>query len=115
VRVASIGLLITLLTSASQASAQSRPVPFPTIDVGRQWLNPDPSRSTIPGPVVKSGDYDHVLPGLLIGAGVGIVLGYLFYDALCEGACTSSPGPLLLRGALIGGALGALIGIIAEE
>ena len=114
-RILTAGLSIALLACASQASAQVRPLPFPTIEIASQWLNPNPARSTIPGPVVKSGDYNNVLPGLLIGAGVGVVVGYLFYDALCESACTGSPGPLLLRGGLIGGALGALIGIISEE
>jgi CheY-like chemotaxis protein len=96
-RVALVGLLIAFLAGAGQASAQTRPVPFPTIEFASQWLNPNPARSTIPGPVVKSGDYNNILPGLMIGAGVGVVLGYLFYAALCESACTGSPGPLLLR------------------
>jgi len=109
--------MLTLLAGASQVSAQSRPIPFPTIEFASQRQNPNSARRTIPGPAVKSGDYNNVLPGLLIGAGVGILLGYLFYESLCppNTTCTGSPGPLLLRGALIGGALGALIGIISEE
>jgi hypothetical protein len=51
--------------------------------------------------------------GLAIGAGLGFVAGWAFYDVLCEAVdnrCSDSRLPTLVVGTALGGGLGALIG-----
>jgi hypothetical protein len=51
--------------------------------------------------------------GLVVGAGLGFVAGWAFYDAICEAVdnrCSDSRVPHLLIGTAAGAGLGALIG-----
>ena len=60
---------------------------------------------------------DHTVTGLLIGAGLGMAAGWLLYNAFCEAVddqCSDSRVRLVLLGGAAGGALGALLGSLAE-
>ena len=56
---------------------------------------------------------DHTVTGLLIGAGLGFLAGWGFYNAMCEAVdnrCSGSRLPDVVFGSAIGASLGALIG-----
>jgi len=118
VRVASIGLMLALLAGASQASAQSRPAPFPTFEIAAQWQGLDPASPRQPDPAFQSKQsHSHALTGFLVGAVVGGALGWLFYNALCEAVDNNCYEPrvrYVLIGGATGGALGALIGSLSD-
>jgi ABC-type nitrate/sulfonate/bicarbonate transport system permease component len=118
VRVASIGLLITLLACASRVSAQSRPAPFPAFEIAAQWQSLDPASPRLPDPAFQpKQSHSHTLTGFLIGAAIGGALGYLFYNGLCEAVdnnCYDSRVRYVLIGGVSGGALGALIGSFSD-
>jgi hypothetical protein len=60
---------------------------------------------------------DHTVTGLLIGAGVGFVSGWMFYDTICEAVdnrCSDSRVRLVVLGTSSRAALGALIGSLAD-
>jgi hypothetical protein len=66
------------------------------------YLLPDSARGT-----------NYAVVGLAIGAGLGFVAGWAFYDVLCEAVdnrCSDSRLPTLVVGTALGGGLGALIG-----
>jgi hypothetical protein len=68
--------------------------------------------AALPDSVVRERK-DHTVIGLLIGAGVGFVAGWAFYDTLCEAVdnrCSDSRVKTLVIGTAFGGALGALAG-----
>jgi hypothetical protein len=78
--------------------------------------HPADSRFILPDSVVPKRK-DHTVTGLLIGAGVGFVSGWVFYDAICEAVdnrCSDSRVRLLVLGTSSGAALGALIGSLAD-
>jgi hypothetical protein len=60
---------------------------------------------------------DHTVTGLLIGAGVGFVAGWAFYNTICEAEnnrCSDGRGRLLLLGTATGAALGGLAGAAVD-
>jgi hypothetical protein len=60
---------------------------------------------------------DHTLTGFLVGAGLGFVAGWAFYDAMCEAVdnnCSDSRFRLVAVGTGAGAALGALIGSVVD-
>ena len=60
---------------------------------------------------------DPTVSGLLIGAGVGFVSGWPFYNTICEAVdnrCSDSRVRLVVLGTSSGAALGALIGSLAD-
>jgi hypothetical protein len=99
-------------TAQSPASAQAA--------ANLRLVGPHPMRlepaarslATLPDSVVRERK-DHTVAGLLIGAGVGFVAGWAFYDTLCEAVdnrCSDSRVKTLVIGTAFGGALGALAG-----
>ena len=113
-RIFTAGLSIALLACASQASAQVRPLPFPTIEIAPQWQSHDAPSPRVPEPAFQSeSSGHHIVTGFLIGAVIGGAAGWLFYNAICEAVdnhCTDSRVRLVLLGGVTGGALGALVG-----
>ena len=87
-------------------------------------LRPGSSTLWVPSPPPAAAPDLHLLPdsargtnytvvGLAIGAGLGFVAGWAFYDVLCEAVdnrCSDSRLPMLMVGTALGGGLGALIG-----
>ena len=74
------------------------------------------SLALLPDTVVRKRK-DYTVTGLLIGAGVGFVAGWAFYDVLCEAVdnrCSDSRVRLVVLGTAAGGALGALVGSLAR-
>jgi len=60
---------------------------------------------------------DHTVTGLLIGAGLGFVAGWAFYNTLCEAVnnrCSDSRVALVVLGMAVGAGLGALVGSSAD-
>jgi hypothetical protein len=60
---------------------------------------------------------DHIVTGLLIGAGLGFAAGWAFYNTLCEAVdnrCSDSRARLVLMGTATGASLGALVGSLAD-
>jgi hypothetical protein len=65
---------------------------------------------TIPDSAAKP---DYTVLGLVVGAGLGFVAGWAFYDVICEAVdnnCSDSRLPHLVIGTGLGAGLGALIG-----
>ncbi len=97
--------------SAAEAAARLRPGRVPT-------AGPAPTfRSFVPADSIASGKKDHTLTGLLIGSAVGFTAGWAFYDVICEAVdnrCSDSRFRLVLLGTGVGGALGALVGSLAD-
>jgi hypothetical protein len=112
------GLSIALLAGVSQASAQSRPVPFPSMEIATQWQAPATAGTRVPNPALdESKKSDHTATGFLIGAGIGLAAGWMFYNAMCEAVdnqCTGSRMPTVMIGGVIGAGLGGLIGSLAD-
>ena len=74
------------------------------------------SRAMLPDTVIRKRK-DYTVTGFLVGAGVGFVAGWAFYDVLCEAVdnrCSDSRVRLLVIGTAGGGSLGALIGSLAR-
>jgi hypothetical protein len=74
------------------------------------------SLAMLPDTVIRKRK-DYTVTGLLVGAGVGFVAGWTFYDVLCEAVdnrCSDSRVRLLVIGTAAGGSLGALIGSLAR-
>jgi hypothetical protein len=74
------------------------------------------SLALLPDTVVRKRK-DYTVTGLLIGAGVGFVAGWAFYDVLCEAVdnrCSDSRVRLVVLGTAAGGSLGALVGSLAR-
>jgi hypothetical protein len=74
------------------------------------------SLALLPDTVIRKRK-DYTVTGLLIGAGVGFVAGWAFYDVLCEAVdnrCSDSRVRLLVFGTAAGGSLGALVGSLAR-
>lgn len=107
-----IALLLTLSLS-TPSMGQSTPAPFAALEFHSFASAPVPLYR---GPALADGK-DYTLTGFLIGAGLGLAAGWLMYDAFCEAVnnqCSDSPVRLVGFGGAIGGALGALVGSIAE-
>lgn len=69
---------------------------------------------TIPDSTKKK---DHTATGLAAGAVVGFLGGWLIYNGLCEAAmnqCTNSRLPSLMFGAMIGAAVGGVLGSLSD-
>jgi hypothetical protein len=80
--------------------------------------SPAPGRHLValPDSVVPKRKH-HTVAGLLIGAGLGFVAGWGFYNAMCEAVdnrCSGSRGRTALLGTAAGAALGALVGSVAD-
>ena len=81
-----------------------------------EWSLPAPTRPAL-RPVLPGEGADHTVLGLAIGAAIGIAAGYAFYDVMCEAVdnnCSDSRLGLLVLGAGVGGALGALVGSVVD-
>jgi hypothetical protein len=82
------------------------------------WVAPrqlPPNR--IPVRIHAEEKHDYTVLGLVIGAGLGFVAGWSFYNAMCEAVdndCADSRLPYLAIGTGLGGGLGALIGSVAD-
>ncbi len=87
---------------------------------GRGQIGPAPSALWAPPPALHSLSAgvrvkrrDHTVTGLLVGAGIGFVAGWAFYDVVCEAVdnrCSDSRVPKLILGSALFASLGALIG-----
>jgi hypothetical protein len=92
-----------LLGDGSNPLARSSPIPFRSL-----VLLPDsvgPKRT------------DHTVTGLLIGAGLGFVGGWVFYNTICEAVdnrCSDSRVRLVVLGTAVGASLGAPIGSLGD-
>ena len=110
-------LVAAALALPSLAAAQGpRSVLYASDRSFPEWSVPAPVRPVL-RPVAMSGGSDHTVLGLVIGAAVGLVAGYAFYDVMCEAVdnnCADSRFTSLVVGAGAGGALGALIGSLAD-
>ena len=108
------GLAAAQVLSLRAAAASLRlGVPGPSTLAGS---HPAGSRFILPDSVVPKRK-DHTVTGLLIGAGVGFVSGWMFYDTICEAVdnrCSDSRVRLVILGTSSGAALGALIGSLAD-
>lgn len=64
----------------------------------------------------KSGD--RAVTGILVGGTIGLVLGYVMYNGLCEAVnnqCSDSRVPMLMLGAVVGGAIGGIVGSLSGD
>lgn len=102
-----------VLSPRAAAASLRLGVPGPATLAG---FHPADSRFILPDSVVPKRK-DHTVTGLLIGAGVGFVSGWLFYNTICEAVdnrCSDSRVRLVVLGTASGAALGALIGSLAD-
>jgi hypothetical protein len=101
------GLTHPTTAAAQQSSLLIGPAP---IAVRRSLV-------TLPDTVVSQPKKDHTFTGLVIGAGVGFLGGWAFYNAMCEAVdnnCGDSRVRSLVFGTVGGAALGSLIGSLVE-
>ena len=112
-------LLSVLLTYglSMPALGQNAPARFTSLEL-QPFESPVPPLSHISRSLHNGREGSHsTRNGFLIGAGVGLALGWLTYDTFCEAVnnrCTPSPVRLLVVGGALGGALGALIGSLVD-
>jgi hypothetical protein len=111
-----IALAVSTFLLSTSVPAQ---LPDPPIRpaASRLWVRPAGAPDAIPVGIEAGERSDHTVLGLIVGAGLGFVAGWGFYNAMCEAVdndCSGSRTPYLVFGASIGAGLGALIGSVAE-
>lgn len=98
------------------AASPPLPAPWKPALPAAPLVRPAASR-LVPEARVTGRRKDHTLIGLFIGAALGLLGGYAFYDIMCEAVdnrCAGSRVPHLVIGGAVGGGLGALIGSLAD-
>jgi hypothetical protein len=108
-------LIVVLLAIcvSRPAPGQNAPAPFATVEFSAF----EPPAAGSPARPTRAEDGDHTLTGFLIGAALGLAMGWVMYDTLCEAVdnqCTPGPAGLLIFGGAIGGSFGALIGSLSD-
>ena len=115
------GLTSALLLSSSLLSTSAAAqLPDPPIRPAASvvWVRPrEMTSEALPVGLHAAEKRDYTVLGLVIGAGLGFVAGWGFYNAMCEAVdndCAGSRFPYLAIGTGVGGGLGALIGSVAD-
>ena len=109
-------LLVALAAAPGTAAAQAETPAQAAARFRLERPAPAPALFTLPDSVARK--KNHTFTGLLVGAGLGAVLGYGFYNAMCEAVdnqCNESRTRTMVVGAAAFGALGALIGAVASD
>ncbi len=123
-----VALWVMAVFLATLLSPPAAPAQGPTPEVARAMLRLDPPRDpgvASPGVMASSAasirppepGRDHTVTGLLIGAGLGFVGAWAFYDTICEAVdnrCATSRLWYLIPGTAVVGGLGALVGALAS-
>ena len=110
--VLAVWTLVLVANASAQTQARApRPASSPL------WTLPESAPGSRPIRVETSDQHDRTVLGLIVGAGLGFVAGWAFYDTICEAVdnrCSDSRVPHLVFGTSLGAGLGALIGSAAD-
>ena len=123
-----VALWVMAVFLATLLSPPAAPAQGPTPEVARAMLRLDPPRDpgvASPGVMAYSAasirpaepGRDHTVTGLLIGAGLGFVGAWAFYDTICEAVdnkCSPSRPRYLVTGTALGAGIGALFGALTS-